>query len=77
MQNLKQALSLAMSGTRPYSYAATALAGCPEGGWPETEQARRQIVEYLPARSERSYTVSEFIAAAYTLDHTQRYQTAI
>lgn len=75
MQTLQQALHLAKSGkSRDLAFAANALTGCPEGGWAETDQARRQILEWLPLRCERGYTIDQFIAAAYAVDHAGRFQ---
>ena len=74
-QSLKQALYLIETGeSESLSRAACYLDGCPVGGWGETTQARRQIVDELPHRELRSYTVSEFIAAVYTVDDTDRYR---
>jgi hypothetical protein len=50
------------------------LDGCPEGGWPETQQAISRLAEDLPHRSERSYTTSELIGAVYEIDHAGRYR---
>lgn len=44
------------------------LGGCPEGGWGETEQARHRIVEVLPHRTERSFTVDEVIDSLYAVN---------
>ena len=57
-----------------YSLARGALRGCPEGGWPETAASRLLVAAELPSRSDRDFTVSEFIAAAYRLDAAGRYQ---
>jgi hypothetical protein len=70
-ETLKQALYLFSCGKR---IIRCGLAGCPEGGWAQTEQARAQLLDELPLRSERAYTVDEFISAAYELDHAGRYQ---
>jgi len=76
MQTLKQAIHLARTGQdRSLARAAHYLDGCPEGGWGETDQAVRQIQDELPLRGERSYTLREFIEAAYSLDHARRYRT--
>lgn len=55
-------------------YARGGLAGCPAGGWPETEQAFRRIADALPLRDMRSYTVQQFVEACYFVDHAGRYQ---
>lgn len=78
MQTLKQAIHLATTGhSRNLRRAATALHGCPVGGWGETDQAWRQIEDLLPGHWDRDYTVETFVAAAYTTDHAQRYTTAL
>lgn len=50
------------------------LVGCPAGGWPETQQAIRRIVNELPHRAERTYVVGDLIERAMRLDHADRYQ---
>lgn len=68
-QTLTQALHLATTGkSAALTRAANYLIGLPEGGWPETMQARERILAELPIRSERSYTLSEWIAAAYRVE---------
>ncbi len=54
--------------------ALSGLIGCPAGGWAETSQARRRLVDELPVRSLRSYSADELISAALELDHADRYQ---
>lgn len=44
------------------------LAGCPEGGWGETEQAKLRIRDMLPNRDERSFTVDDVIDAMYRVN---------
>lgn len=66
IQTLIQAVHLATSGkSRDMARAALALDGLPVGGWGETAQAMRQIADYLPMRSCRSYTVGHFVEAIY------------
>ena len=50
------------------------LAGCPEGGWAETDQAWRRITEELPFRDERAFTVAEVVDALYLVDEGGRYR---
>lgn len=73
-QSLKQALRLTRIPGTDMARAAHALDGCPVGGWGETDQAYRRIREYLPRRSERDYSLDEFVDAAYTIDHADRYR---
>lgn len=74
-QTLKQAIHLAQSGkSRELRSAALELDGKPQGGWPETEQARRAVREALPLRSQRDYTLGEFIEAVYEIDSSDRYR---
>jgi hypothetical protein len=78
MQTLKQAIHLATTGkSRALRSAALELDGKPVGGWPETQQALRQIDDALPLRSEREYASDEFIAAMYTVDSADRYRANI
>lgn len=49
------------------------LAGCPEGGWPETQQAMRRIADELPLRDTRAYRVHDVVDALYAIDHAGRY----
>lgn len=75
-QTLKQALYLAASGkSQSLRRAAGALEGLPDGAWPETRQGMSWIHDELPPRTERAYTVAEFVAAAYEVDPiTERYR---
>lgn len=69
MQTIDRAL------TRPaIRVALNGLAGCPAGGWAETDQAMRRIADALPAKAQRSYTLYQLVAAAMRLDHADRYQ---
>ena len=73
-QTLEQAVHLAKTGkSKSLVIAAKSLLGCPVGGWGQTAQARLQVREELPLRSQRDYTLDEFIAAAYTTNSTDRY----
>ena len=40
------------------------LVGCPVGNCGQTEQAARNLYDYIPCRSLRAYTVQELIDAA-------------
>lgn len=53
--------------------ALNGLVGCPSGGWPETNQAFRQLREELPRREERNYTMFELVGHCLTVDHADRY----
>lgn len=53
---------------------ALQLDGCPVGGWPETEQAWNVLLNALPVRDLRSYTVNEFVDAVYRVDSAHRYR---
>lgn len=76
IQSLAQAVAIARNATRgDMAHAASALAGCPVGGWPETEQAMRAIRDALPLRSTREYTTAEFVSAVYYVDHADRYRS--
>ena len=77
-QTLDQALELARSGkSRDLEHAASILSGKPVGGWPETTQARAELVDHLPFRSDRAYTVEEFVAAAYEIDRLDYYRAKL
>ena len=73
MENLKTRLTKIRRGDHS-TLGAWSLIGCPSGGWGETAQARQQVADTLPARSDRSYTVTDLISALYVLDHADRYQ---
>jgi hypothetical protein len=73
-QTLRQATLLIASGDIALIRAAHALDGCPIGGWAETQQARRRMLEELPSRAARSYTLTEFTDAVYTVDTADRYR---
>lgn len=77
-QTLKQAIYLATSGeSRPMQSAARALDGKPVGGWPDTQQARREVRNALPVPGARSYTVDQFVSALYTVDSLDRYRSTV
>jgi hypothetical protein len=68
-QTLVQAVHLALTGrSRDLARAAWVLDGKPIGGWPETQQAWREVVNELPFRHDRSYTVDHFVDAMYERD---------
>lgn len=78
MQTLAQAIHLATTGkSRTLRGAATELHSKPVGGWPETEQALRQIKDALPLRDARDYTLDEFVGAMYLVDSADRYRSNI
>jgi len=76
-QTLKQAIFLLTSGkSTELLRAAFALDGKPAGDWPETQQARAQMIDLLPARHARAYTADEFVSAVYDWSElTGRYST--
>lgn len=76
-ETLAAALYLARGKSKAHARAATALDGCPVGGWGETQQAFQRLEDDLPLRSMRAYTIAEFVAAAYTVDHADRYRTRV
>ena len=53
--------------------ALAGMVGCPVGGWAETVQAKRALIDELPLRSERNYTADELIDRALTVDFAGRY----
>jgi len=78
VKSLEGAVYLARSGkSRDLTRAAVRLDGCPEGGWPETQQAWRDIESWLPLESERSYDVATFVDALYAIDGAGRYRAKI
>lgn len=54
--------------------ALNELVGCPVGGWGDTDMARRRLVDALPWRADRSYSASDLISAALTVDIADRYR---
>jgi hypothetical protein len=77
-QTLSQAVYLASTNqSRSLVLAANALIGCPVGGWPETVQARQRILDELPLRSQRAYTIEQWVDAVYRVDHTDHYRSAL
>jgi hypothetical protein len=73
-QSLTQALALFRSGKGLQGITRCGLAGCPVGGWPETEQAKRRIADELPPRAMRSYTVDDVVGELYSVNHANRYE---
>jgi hypothetical protein len=59
---------------RAITRALGGLTGCPVGGWGETRQAYRRLLDELPRRSERSYTVDELVAKSLRVDSADRYR---
>ena len=70
-QTLQQALRLERAGK--LKIAECGLAGCPTGGWAETQQAMRRIADELPRADERSYSLHDLISSLYSVDHAGRY----
>lgn len=71
----KQSLDAAVRAVREGRIRLTCgLAGCPEGGWPETQQAMRRLAEELPMRDARSYHVSDLVYRIYEVDSAGRYR---
>ena len=78
LQTLDQAVHLAKSGkSKSLSSAACSLLGKPVGGWPETQQAMRELRDELPLRSQREYTVQQFVDAVYITDSADRYRSRL
>lgn len=73
-QSLKQALRLIRSGRGLCDVTRSGLAGCPVGGWAETAQARSRMIDALPVRSARAYSVDDIITALYAEDSAGRWQ---
>jgi hypothetical protein len=76
-QTLKQALHLLTSGkSDALVRAAFALDNIPAGDWPDTQEARRRMIDDLPMRHARAYTADEFADAVYDWSElTGRYRT--
>jgi hypothetical protein len=75
-QTLKQMISQIKTGRAVnVARALSSLEGCPDGGWAETDQAMRRLVDELPRRAERSYTLAELVTATCSVDEaTGRYR---
>lgn len=73
-QTLKEATRLVRTSQGLHDVTRSGLGGCPEGGWPETQQAKRRLEDALPHRSERTYTACEIIDALYTVNNMGRYE---
>ena len=72
MTTRKQTIKTAL--TKPViRRALNGLVGCPVGGWGETQQAMRRIVDELPHRQDRAYHVDDLVAAALVVNHADRY----
>lgn len=78
-QTLKQAIAIALSPSprNNLAKAATILSGKPEGGWAETAQAKQELLGFLPFKSEREYTMEEFIEAMYKIEGGNNKQAGI
>lgn len=72
-QTLTQAIFVARKPGTCLHRAINGLVGCPIGGWGETDQARRRVVDELPRRSERDWTASQLIEAVLDEDYAGRY----
>ena len=73
-QTLHTAIRHAGETGHPVCRAINGLDGCPVGGWGETDQAWRALLEALPRREERAYGASALVAAVLTEDHAGRYR---
>lgn len=59
----KQSIAAALKD-RKISMALNGLVGLPVGGWPETQQAKGELLGELPLRQDRDYTVGQLIEHA-------------
>jgi hypothetical protein len=69
----KQSIAMAMRSTK-VRMALNQLVGCPRGGWPETQQALRQIQDTLCPGSARNFTVLALIDSQMVVDVSMRYR---
>ena len=75
MMTLNAAIYIARNNkSRNLGRALNQLAGCPVGAWGQTEQARRAIVNELPLRAQRDYTVDQLIDSLFTVNKAERYE---
>ena len=75
-QTLVQAVHLALSRkSRPLARAAHALDGVWQGADGETQQQERAVADDLPRRSERLYSMGQWVDAVYLVDDADRYRT--
>lgn len=71
----RQSLATALkSQTVIRAAKACGLAGCPVGGWPETQQAMRRLEDALPGHWARSYEPAEIVDALFDVDAADRYR---
>jgi hypothetical protein len=49
------------------------LGGLPVGDWPETRQAKSRMIDGLPNRCDRTYTIGDLIDALYIETASGRY----
>lgn len=54
--------------------ALAGLVGCPVGGWAETAQAMRTLIDELPRRSDRAWRVYDLIDRCLCVDASGRYR---
>lgn len=73
-QNIQTAIREARTPGTDIHRAFNGVCGCPAGGWAETQQALSRLVDALPLRRHRSYTVDDIVDAVLELDHADRYQ---
>ena len=73
MAKSKQAIKQALCN-KAIVRALNGLCGCPAGGWPQTDQAMRQLRDNLPRAVDRSYTLYELIDYALYVNHADRYE---
>lgn len=74
-ESLAACLRALRAGRRPHlARALVALAGCPVGGWGETDQAMRRVADALPFRADRTYTLDGLLDATMRVDTADRWR---
>lgn len=56
--------------------AMNELAGKHNGGWAETEQAKARLIDALPGKWDRDWTLGDFIDANFRVDARGFYRIA-
>ena len=63
------AKTIAQAKTTPsIRRALAAFIGLPLGSWPETQQAKRALIDALPRPGERAYSWEELVDAALVVE---------
>jgi hypothetical protein len=76
MKTIRTAIKHANTPGSALHRALNQLAGCPVGGWPETQQAMTAVSEAIPDARSRAWSREQLLDKVMIKDHADRWQWA-